>query len=109
MPKKQPVRTCAPVFGTARRNRETRKSSEKVARAHARARDPDMKQRENAPKSQILNGTAKQPNGNHPRLRNGRLYRATALRMNWHKHWTGDQLSEKVGTGRRRHERLLEA
>ena len=38
VPKKQHVRTCAPVFGTARCNREKRKSGEKAARAHARAR-----------------------------------------------------------------------
>ena len=38
VPKKQHVRTCARVFGTARRNREKRKSDEKAACAHARAR-----------------------------------------------------------------------
>ena len=38
VPKKQHVRTCARVFGTARRNRERRKSDEIAACAHARAR-----------------------------------------------------------------------
>ena len=44
-----------------------------------------------------------------PRVRNGGLRPATALRLNSQKLQAGDQLSEKVCTGRRRHERLLEA
>ena len=44
-----------------------------------------------------------------PRLNFGGLCRATALRINWHKPWTGDQLSEKVCTGPKRYERLAAA
>ena len=40
---------------------------------------------------------------------NGGLRRASALRINLNKHWTGDQLSEKVSTGPKQHARLLEA
>jgi len=45
----------------------------------------------------------------HPRRAGGGLARAAALRVNWRKLRTGDQLSAKVATARRRHRWLVQA
>ena len=44
-----------------------------------------------------------------PRRENGRLHRATALRLNSQKLRTGAQFAAKVSTARRRERRLIEA
>ena len=49
------------------------------------------------------------PRGKHPRVDFGTLWRAAALRINSRKLRTGDQLSEKAGTARRRHARPFQA
>ena len=89
---------CARARPFSARHAATAKREKVTKKLHVRmrARDPDMQQQKHAPKSEITNGTGATPDSHQPPVRNGTLRRATTLRINWHKHWTGDQLSEKV-------------
>ena len=94
----------------ARADGTQRRGAQKAACAHVRARFQRAPvQTGNTQFRDYQWHGPQQRTTEQPRAKNGGLRRATALRINWHKHWTGDQLLEKVCPEHPRDARPIEA